>query len=212
MIELSLSRPSSLPFRLVRLYVGLALYGGGIALLVESGLGLDPWEVFHQGLSVRTGWSIGMCINLVGALVLLLWIPLRQRPGLGTISNVLVVGTSADAVMWLVPTPAVWPVQWIFLLSGIVAIAAASGLYIHAGFGPGPRDGLMTGLHRMGLSIRLARTIVELTVLAAGWLLGGTAGIGTIVFALTIGPLTQVFMKLWAPAGVTTRSSGTQPS
>ncbi|MBO4275387.1 YczE/YyaS/YitT family protein [Microbispora triticiradicis] len=212
MTELSLSRPSSLPFRLVRLYIGLALYGGGIALLVESGLGLDPWEVFHQGLSVRTGWSIGMCINLVGALVLLLWIPLRQRPGLGTISNVLVVGTSADAVMWLVPTPTVWPVQWVFLLSGIVAIAAASGLYIHAGFGPGPRDGLMTGLHRMGLSIRLARTIVELTVLAAGWLLGGTAGIGTIVFALAIGPLTQVFMKLWAPAGVTTRSSGTQPS
>ncbi|WP_405085671.1 YitT family protein [Microbispora sp. NBC_01389] len=212
MTELSLSHPRSLTFRLVRLYVGLALYGGGIALLVESGLGLDPWEVFHQGLAVRTGWSIGMCINLVGALVLLLWIPLRQRPGLGTISNVLVVGTSADVVMWLVPAPATWPVQWTFLLSGIVAIAAASGLYIHAGFGPGPRDGLMTGLHRMGLSIRLARTLVELTVLAAGWLLGGTAGIGTVVFALAIGPLTQVFMKLWAPAGVTARSPGTQPS
>ncbi len=212
MTELSLPRPRSLPLRLIRLYTGLALYGAGIALLVRSGLGLDPWEVFHQGMSVRTGWSIGLCINLVGALVLLLWIPLRQRPGLGTISNVLVVGTSADGVMALVPAPAAWPVQWAFLLGGIVAIAAASGLYIHAGFGPGPRDGLMTGLNRLGLSIRLARTVVEITVLAVGWLLGGTVGIGTVVFALTIGPVTQVFMKLWAPTGDTPRPPGTQPA
>ncbi|MEW9531122.1 YitT family protein [Microbispora sp. NPDC049125] len=196
MTELSLPRSGSLPLRLVRLYIGLAGYGAGIALLVRSNLGLDPWEVFHQGLSIQTGWSMGMCINLVGALVLLLWIPLRQRPGLGTISNVLLVGTCADAVMWLVPAPSQWPVQWAFLIGGIVTIAASSGLYINAGFGPGPRDGLMTGLHRLGLSIRLARTIVELTVLAAGWLLGGTAGIGTIVFALTIGPLTQIFMRM----------------
>ncbi|WP_432922337.1 YczE/YyaS/YitT family protein [Microbispora sp. CA-135349] len=208
----SLPRPRSLALRLVRLYAGLVLYGAGIALLVRSGLGLDPWEVFHQGMSVRTGWSIGLCINLVGALVLLLWIPLRQRPGLGTISNVLVVGTSADGVMALVPAPAAWPVQWAFLLSGIVAIAAASGLYIHAGFGPGPRDGLMTGLNRLGLSIRLARTVVEIGVLAVGWLLGGTVGIGTVVFALAIGPVTQVFMKLWAPAGDTARPPGTKPS
>ncbi|MEU8174909.1 hypothetical protein AB0C14_18685 [Microbispora hainanensis] len=212
MTELSLPRPRSLPLRLIRLYIGLALYGAGIALLVRSGLGLDPWEVFHQGLSVRTGWSIGLWINLVGALVLLLWIPLKQRPGLGTISNVLVVGTSADGVMAVVPAPAAWPVQWAFLLGGIVAIAAASGLYIHAGFGPGPRDGLMTGLNRLGLSIRMARTIVEISVLAVGWLLGGTAGIGTLVFAVTIGPVTQVFMKLWAPAGDTARPPGTKPS
>ncbi|MGW5264077.1 membrane protein YczE [Microbispora sp. NPDC004025] len=208
----SLPRSRSLALRLVRLYAGLVLYGGGIALLVRSGLGLDPWEVFHQGMSVRTGWSIGLCINLVGALVLLLWIPLRQRPGLGTISNVLVVGTSADGVMALVPAPAAWPVQWAFLLGGILAIAAASGLYIHAGFGPGPRDGLMTGLNRLGLSIRVARTVVEITVLAVGWLLGGTVGIGTVVFALTIGPATQVFMKLWAPAGDTARPPGTKPA
>ncbi|MEV4461063.1 hypothetical protein [Microbispora sp. NPDC049633] len=208
----SLPRSRSLALRLVRLYAGLVLYGGGIALLVRSGLGLDPWEVFHQGMSVRTGWSIGLCINLVGALVLLLWIPLRQRPGLGTISNVLVVGTSADGVMALVPAPAAWPVQWAFLLGGILAIAAASGLYIHAGFGPGPRDGLMTGLNRLGLSIRVARTVVEITVLAVGWLLGGTVGIGTVVFALTIGPATQVFMKLWTPAGDTARPPGTKPA
>ncbi|MBX6382704.1 MAG: hypothetical protein IRZ07_06975 [Microbispora sp.] len=211
MTELSLPRSRSLPLRLVRLYVGLALYGAGIALLVRSGLGLDPWEVFHQGMSVRTGWSIGLCINLVGAVVLLLWIPLRQRPGLGTISNVLVVGTSADGVMAVVPAPASWPVQWAFLFGGIVAIAAASGLYIHANFGPGPRDGLMTGLNRLGLSIRLARTIVEVSVLAVGWLLGGTVGIGTIVYALTIGPTTQVFMKLWAPAADTPRPPATKP-
>ncbi|WP_204059426.1 membrane protein YczE [Microbispora corallina] len=196
MTELSLPRFGALPGRLVRLYAGLAGYGAGIALLVRSNLGLDPWEVFHQGLSVRLGWSMGLCINLVGALVLLLWIPLRQRPGLGTISNVLLVGTCADLVMWLVPPPAPLAVRWAFLLGGILAIAASSGLYINAGFGPGPRDGLMTGLNRLGLSIRLARTLVELTVLAAGWLLGGTVGIGTIVFAVTIGPATQVFMKM----------------
>ncbi|WP_067131647.1 YczE/YyaS/YitT family protein [Microtetraspora malaysiensis] len=195
MSELSLPRAGSLPTRLLRLYVGLAGYGAGIGLLVHSGLGLDPWEVFHQGMSIRTGWSMGLCINLVGALVLLLWIPLRQRPGLGTISNVLVVGTCADATMALVPAPSFWVVKWAFLLGGIVCIAAASGLYIGAGFGPGPRDGLMTGLHRLGLSIRVARTLVELTVLAVGWLLGGTVGVGTIIFALTIGPTTQFFMK-----------------
>ncbi|MEZ0071136.1 YitT family protein [Planotetraspora sp. GP83] len=196
MSELSLPRSGSLSSRLLRLYLGLTAYGSGIGLLVQSGLGLDPWEVFHQGLSVRTGWSMGVCINLVGALVLLLWIPLRQRPGLGTISNVLLVGTFADLVMWLVPEPGQWAAKWAFLLGGIVCIAAASGLYINAGFGPGPRDGLMTGLARLGLSIRLGRTLVELTVLGAGWLLGGTVGVGTVVFAVTIGPLTQLFMKV----------------
>ncbi|MFC0863811.1 YitT family protein [Sphaerimonospora cavernae] len=197
MSELSLPRLGSLPVRLVRLYAGLALYGSGIGLLVRADLGLAPWDAFHQGLSVRTGWSIGLCITLVGALVLLLWIPLRERPGLGTISNVLLVGTCADLFMWLVPAPSAWPIQWAFLIGGVVAIASATALYINAGFGPGPRDGLMTGLNRLGLSIRLSRTIVEITVLAAGWLLGGTVGVGTLVFAAAIGPLTQVFMKLW---------------
>ncbi|MCT9932758.1 hypothetical protein N5079_21370 [Planotetraspora sp. A-T 1434] len=201
MSELSLPRFGSLSSRLLRLYIGLTAYGTGIGLLVQSGLGLDPWEVFHQGLSVRTGWSMGVCINLVGALVLLLWIPLRQRPGLGTISNVVLVGTFADLVMWLVPEPGQWAAKWAFLLGGIVCIAAASGLYINAGFGPGPRDGLMTGLARLGLSIRLGRTLVELTVLGAGWLLGGTVGVGTVVFAVTIGPLTQLFMKVFRAPG-----------
>lgn len=200
MRELSLPRVKSLPARLIRLYVGLAAYGVGIGLLVRADLGLAPWDVFHQGLSMRTGWSTGLCINLVGALLLLLWIPLRQRPGLGTVSNVLVVGTCADLLMWLVPAPSAWPVKWAFLSAGIVAIAAASGLYINAGFGPGPRDGLMTGLNRLGLSIRLARTAVEVAVLVTGWLLGGTVGVGTLVFAAAIGPLTQIFMKLWPPA------------
>jgi uncharacterized membrane protein YczE len=203
MSELTLPRAGSLSTRLVRLYTGLACYGAGIGLLVRSGLGLDPWEVFHQGLSVLSGWSMGLCINLVGALVLLLWIPLRQRPGLGTISNVFVVGTCADAVMWAVPGQTYWPVQWAFLIGGILSVAAASGLYIGAGFGPGPRDGLMTGLHhRYGVSIRLGRTAVELTVLAVGWLLGGTVGVGTILFAVTIGPASQIFMKMWEPAKV----------
>ncbi|GAA1304264.1 membrane protein [Planotetraspora silvatica] len=201
MTEISLPRFGSLSSRLVRLYGGLVVYGAGIGLLVQSGLGLDPWEVFHQGLSFRTGWSMGFCINLVGALVLLLWIPLRQRPGLGTISNVLIVGSCADLVMWRVAPPSHLVAEWAFLLGGIVLVAAAGGLYINAGFGPGPRDGLMTGLARLGLSVRVGRTLVELTVLAAGWILGGTVGIGTIVFAVTIGPLTQVFMKMWRPAG-----------
>ncbi|GII51715.1 membrane protein [Planotetraspora thailandica] len=200
MSELSLPRYGSLPSRLVRLYIGLIGYGTGIGLLVQSGLGLDPWEVFHQGMSFRTGWSMGLCINLVGALVLLLWIPLRQRPGLGTISNVVIVGSCADLLMSHVAAQSHPVAEWAFLVAGIVLIAASSGLYINAGFGPGPRDGLMTGLARLGLSIRVGRTLVELTVLAAGWLLGGTVGIGTIVFAVSIGPLTQIFMRMWRPA------------
>jgi uncharacterized membrane protein YczE len=212
MSELSLPPLGSLPARLFRLYVGLIGYGAGIGLLVQSGLGLDPWEVFHQGLSFRTGWSMGVCINLVGALVLLLWIPLRQRPGLGTISNVLIVGSCADLVMWRV-APQSHPVaQWAFLVAGIVLVACSSGLYINAGFGPGPRDGLMTGLARLGLSIRVGRTLVELTVLAVGWLLGGTVGIGTIVFAVSIGPLTQMFMKMWRPALLAVPAAEIEPA
>lgn len=197
MTELSVPRVHSLVSRLIRLYAGLAAYGVGIGLLVRAELGLSPWDVFHQGLSIHTGWSIGLCINIVGVLLLLLWIPLRERPGIGTISNALMIGPCADIFLWLVPAPSFWVVRWAFLLAGIVIIAAATGLYINAGFGPGPRDGLMTGISRLGLSIRLARTLVEITVLVAGWLLGGVAGVGTLLFAAAIGPLTQVFMKLW---------------
>ncbi|GGK85120.1 membrane protein [Sphaerisporangium melleum] len=201
MSEISVPSLGPFPARLLRLYAGLFLYGAGIALQVESGLGNDPWDVFHQGLSVRFGWSIGTWIIVVGAAVMVFWIPLKQRPGIGTLSNVLFLGLFADLTIWLLPTPGHLLVRWAYLLSAVVLIAAATGLYIGAGLGPGPRDGLMTGLHRLGLSIRVARTLVELIVLATGWLLGGTAGVGTIVFALLIGPLTQYFMPRLRPRG-----------
>ncbi|MET9070408.1 membrane protein YczE [Streptosporangium sandarakinum] len=201
MSEASLPSLGSLPNRLLRLYAGLALYGTGIALQIESRLGGSPWDVFHQGLAVHMGLSVGMWIIIVGALVMLLWIPLRQRPGIGTISNVILVGVFADAVMWLVPAPGPLAARWACLLAGVVVTAAATGLYIGAGLGPGPRDGLMTGLNRLGLSIRTARTLIEITVLAVGWLLGGVVGVGTVVFALAIGPLTQFFMPRMRPRG-----------
>ncbi|MFI7228999.1 YitT family protein [Nonomuraea angiospora] len=189
---------SSLPARLVRLYGGLALYGTGIGLQVESGLGNDPWDVFHQGLALRTGLSIGTVIIGIGALVLLLWIPLKQKPGLGTLSNVVFLGLFADGAIFLLPTPSHLVLQSLYVVLGVVAIALATVLYIGAGMGPGPRDGIMTGLMRLGLSVRLARFLIEITVLAAGWLLGGTVGVGTLVFALAIGPLTQLFTR-WFP-------------
>jgi uncharacterized membrane protein YczE len=201
MRELSLPLLGSLPNRLLRLYAGLALYGVGIGLQIESHLGGSPWDVFHQGLSIHLGLSVGTWIIVVGALVMLLWIPLRQKPGVGTLSNVVFLGLFADAAMWLAPTPDPLVARWAYLLLGVVATAAATGLYIGAGLGPGPRDGLMTGLHRLGLSIRSARTVIEVTVLAIGWLLGGTVGVGTLIFALAIGPLSQFFMPRMRPRG-----------
>ncbi|MFI6316001.1 YitT family protein [Nonomuraea sp. NPDC050556] len=197
MTELAMPSLGSLSSRLIRLYGGLALYGAGIGLQVESGLGNDPWDVFHQGVGLRLGVSIGTVIIGVGALVLLLWIPLRQKPGLGTLSNVVFLGLFADAAIWVLPTPS-GVLSWVYLVGAVVAIALATVLYIGAGMGPGPRDGLMTGLMRLGLSVRLGRFLIEITVLAAGWLLGGTVGIGTLVFALAIGPLTQLFTR-WFP-------------
>ncbi|MCM0676646.1 hypothetical protein NCC78_18425 [Micromonospora phytophila] len=189
--------------RLVQLYAGLVLYGVSMALMIRSGLGLDPWDVFHQGLSELTGLSFGTVTIAVGALVLLLWIPLRQRPGLGTVSNVLVIGVVVDATLALLPTGGPLAVRIGLLVAGIVANGAATGLYIGARLGPGPRDGLMTGYvaRRPGRSIRLVRTVIEVTVLALGWLLGGTVGIGTVAYALGIGPLTQVFLPLFTVAG-----------
>lgn len=177
--------------RLVQLYAGLALYGLGIALQVASRLGNDPWDVFHQGLARRTGLSIGTWIIIAGVLVMLLWIPLRQRPGLGTVSNALLVGVFADLFLIVLPHPGALALRWAYLVAAVLIGAVATGAYIGGGFGAGPRDGLTTGLAARGLSIRVVRTSIELTVLAIGWLLGGTVGIGTVVYAVTIGTLTH---------------------
>ncbi|QWB26889.1 hypothetical protein KJK29_32275 [Streptomyces koelreuteriae] len=185
--------------RLTQLYAGLALYGASSALLVRSGLGLEPWNVLHQGLAERTGLSIGVVLTIVGAAVLLTWIPLRQRPGLGTVSNVLVIGMAMDATLALVPDAHGMVARVTLLVAGIVLNGAATGLYIAARFGPGPRDGLMTGLHqRTGVSIRVVRTAIEFTVVATGFVLGGTVGIGTVLYAVSIGPLAQLFLRVFA--------------
>lgn len=180
--------------RLGALYTGLALFGASVGLLVRARLGLDPWDVLHQGIAERTGLPLGWIVNLTAVLVLLLWVPLRQRPGLGTVSNVVVVGFAADATLAVVPEPGGLPWRAALLVAGIVANGAATGLYIGAGLGPGPRDGLMTGLAARGHSIRAMRTSVEVAVLAAGWLLGGTVGVGTVLYAVSIGPLAQFFI------------------
>ncbi|MFI7214478.1 YitT family protein [Micromonospora maritima] len=186
--------------RLTQLYAGLALYGVSMALMIRSGLGLDPWDVFHQGLARQTGLSFGTVTIAVGALVLLLWIPLRQRPGLGTVSNVVVIGLVVDATLAVLPPGEGLPVRAALLVVGIVANGAATGLYLGAGLGPGPRDGLMTGFvaRHPRWSVRLVRTVIEVTVLALGWLLGGTVGLGTVAYALAIGPLAQFFIPMFA--------------
>ncbi|MEU9054033.1 hypothetical protein AB0D37_27065 [Streptomyces sp. NPDC048384] len=185
--------------RLSQLYIGLALYGASSALLVEAGLGLEPWNVLHQGLAERTGLTIGVVSIIVGAAVLLLWIPLRQRPGLGTVSNVFVVGIAMDGTLALTPEAHTLAFQIPLLLAGILLNGVATGLYIAARFGPGPRDGLMTGLHlRTGRSIRLMRTAVEIVVVVTGFALGGTVGVGTLLYAVSIGPLAQLFLRVFA--------------
>lgn len=193
-----MSAQSRLGRRLIQLYVGLALYGASSALLVEAGLGLEPWNVLHQGLAELTGLTIGVVSIFVGAAVLLLWIPLRQRPGLGTVSNVFVVGIAMDGTLAAVPEAHTLAVRIPLLLAGILLNGVATGLYIAARFGPGPRDGLMTGLHRRtGRSIRLMRTAVEIAVVATGFALGGTIGIGTVLYAVSIGPLAQLFLRVF---------------
>ncbi|MEU1020111.1 MULTISPECIES: hypothetical protein [unclassified Streptomyces] len=187
--------------RLARLYVGLTLYGASSALMVAAGLGPEPWNVLNEGLSELTGRSIGVVSIAVGAAVLLLWIPLRQRPGLGTISNVFVCGLSMDATLALLPQAQTLAVRVPLLLTGVVLNGVATGLYITAAFGPGPRDGLMTGLHRRtGRSVRLMRTLIEVTVVATGFAFGGTVGPGTVLYALAIGPLAQFFLRHFGPA------------
>ncbi|MFI1396858.1 YitT family protein [Streptomyces sp. NPDC020681] len=188
--------------RLLQLYIGLTLYGVSSALLVRGGLGLEPWGVLHQGLAEKTGLTIGVVSIIVGAVVLLLWIPIRQRPGLGTVSNVFVIGVAMDGTLMVVPDAHGLAVQIPVMIVGIVLNGVATGLYIAARFGPGPRDGLMTGLHRVtGRSIRLVRTAIEVAVVATGFVLGGSVGIGTVAYALAIGPLAQVFLRVFAISG-----------
>jgi uncharacterized membrane protein YczE len=187
-----------LPRRLAQLYIGLLLYGLAAALQVRSGLGLDPWDVFHQGLSGHIGLAIGTVVIVVGVAVLLLWIPLRQWPGLGTISNAILIGLSMNWSLELLPHGGPLAGRIAEMVTGIGLCGVATGMYIGAAFGPGPRDGLMTGLaRRTGKSIRLVRTGLEVTVLAAGWILGGTVGIGTVLYAASIGPLAQIFLPIF---------------
>jgi uncharacterized membrane protein YczE len=185
--------------RLPQLFGGLALYGTSMALMLRATLGVNPWDVFHQGLSRHLPLSFGLVTAVTGAVVLLLWLPLRQRPGIGTVANVVVIAVSVDAALALITAPSALPARVALLAAGIVLNGVASAAYIGARLGPGPRDGLMTGLAaRTGWSIRLVRTGIELTVLTVGWLLGGTVGLGTVAYALLIGPLTQAFLPWFA--------------
>ena len=185
--------------RFVQLSVGLFLYGLGIALIVRGELGVAPWDVLTQGIAKQTGLNFGLITVITSGIVLLLWIPIRQKPGFGTVMNALLVGPFADIGLWLIPSGLDLWVRVLLLASGIVVLAIATGLYIGAHFGPGPRDGLMTGLHRVtGWRIWIVRTGIEVVVLAAGWLLGGNVGIGTLAFALLIGPLCGYTIPLFA--------------
>ena len=181
--------------RLVQLYAGLLLYGFSIALMVRSDLGLAPWDVLHSGLTKWFPIDIGQALVLVSFVVMLAWIPLREIPGVGTISNALVIGLSTDLFLAVLAAPGSFGLRIVLLVSGVALQGAATAAYIGAQLGRGPRDGLMTGLaRRSGRSLRLVRTLMELTVVALGLLLGGVAGIGTIVYALSIGPLSQALL------------------
>ena len=194
--------------RLPQLLGGLALYGTSMAMMLRAALGVNPWDAFHQGLARHLPLSFGLITAVTGVAVLLLWLPLRQRPGVGTVANVVVIAVSVDVALALIPAPSALWARAALLAGGIVLNGVASAAYIGARLGPGPRDGLMTGLAtRTGWSIRLVRTGIELTVLAVGWLLGGTVGIGTVAYALAIGPLTQAFLP-WFTVGGPRTSSG----
>lgn len=197
--------------RLVQLFVGLALYGVSLAFLVRAGLGLAPWDVLHQGLAERLDATVGQMVIAVSFVVLLAWIPLRERPGFGTIANALLVGAFVDLTMLVLGDAGSWPLAVLLLVSGVLLNGLATALYIGASLGSGPRDGLMTGLvRRTGRSVRLVRTALEGTVLVVGWFLGGTVGIGTVAYALTIGPIAHALLPLFTvrPAP---RRGGTLP-
>ncbi|GAA1050504.1 membrane protein YczE [Arthrobacter russicus] len=187
----------NLPVRLVRLFLGLFAYGFAIALMIRANLGASPWDVFGQGLAHSTGLSFGICTILISAGVLLLWIPLRQWPGFGTLANALLIGIFADLSLAMLHQPQALWLQALMFLAGLVLLAFATALYVGARLGPGPRDGLMTGLvRRTGKPVWIIRTGIEVVVVAIGFLLGGVAGLGTLVFALGIGPVTQLAFRL----------------
>ena len=193
--------PSQVVRRFPRLLLGLVLFGTGSAMQVHAALGISPWEVLHQGIALNTPISIGVAGILISFVVLLFWLPLRQRPGVGTITNAIVIGAMIDVVLAVLPDVETLTGRWALLIGGVLLVAIGSGIYIGVRLGPGPRDGLMTGMADRGLSIRLARTLVEGTALVIGWLLGGNVGIGTVVFAVAIGPLVQIFLP-WLDLGV----------
>ncbi len=177
-----------LRLRLFQLTAGLCLYGISMAMMIQSNLGLGPWDVLHQGLAPRLGLSFGQTVNLLGFIVLILWWPLRQRPGVGTVLNIFIIGTVTDLALTVLPAPDSLALRVALLCFGICLNGLAGGAYIGAGLGPGPRDGLMTGFcRRTGLPVKLVRTAIELVVLTVGWLLGGTVGFGTLLYAATIG-------------------------
>jgi uncharacterized membrane protein YczE len=189
--------PPKLFDRRGQLTLGLLLFGVGIALMVRSNLGLSPWEVLHQGISRHTGIPIGTVSILMGLPILLAWLPLRQRPGWGTLLNIVLIGLVTDLSLPLLPETAALAPRAALLVAGVLAIGMGSGMYLGADMGAGPRDGVMMGLaRRTGLSVRLVRTAIELSVLGLGWLMGGTVGIGTLLFALGIGPIVQFALRL----------------
>ena len=194
--------------RLVRLYLGLAAFGVSLALMVRARLGLGPWDVLHQGIARLLGVQLGWVTIGVSGLVLLAWIPLRQRPGLGTVSNAVIVGLVVNGALDVLPTPGSLAWRAVWLAAGIGLNGLATACYIGAGLGPGPRDGLMTGIAARGHSLRAVRTLIELSVLAIGFALGGTVGVGTVAYALSIGPLTHVLL----PRLTVTTSPGTKGS
>ena len=190
-----------LPRRLTQLYLGLLLYGLSMALLVRSSLGVMPWDVLHQGLARQVGGSLGQVTIVVGVIVLLGWIPLRERPGLGTVSNVVVIGLAVDAALAVISAPTAWPARLALVVLGVALNAAATAAYIGVRLGAGPRDGLMTGLvRRTGGSVRLVRTGIEVAVVTVGWLLGGTLGVATVLYALAIGPLVHLLLPVFTVA------------
>jgi uncharacterized membrane protein YczE len=193
---LPLPSRSELRRRIPPLLFGLVLFGFGLALMVIADLGLAPWDVLHQGISDRTGIPIGTVVIIVGVLLLVAWIPLKEKIGIGTIANAIVIGVVLDLSLLVLPERlTAWPQQWAALLVGVVLVGIGSGYYIGAGLGPGPRDGLMTGLARMGYPIFAVRAVIEIGALVVGWLLGGTVGVGTVIFALAMGPLVHFFME-----------------